>query len=55
MFPKVVQIDCSAVFTKSNIFKNIPISRHSFRATFVNKFVAKNFLKSSNLVTLLVT
>ena len=52
MFPKVAQINTTEVFTSDDRFQNSLKSRQSFRATFVNKFVAKIFLKSHNLVTL---
>ena len=47
MFLKVAKIISTAVFTLIKIFK---IAQKSFWATFVSKFVAKNFKKSPNLV-----
>ena len=45
----------SAVFTLIGLFQNSPKSQQSFWATFVSEFIAKNFLKSPNLVTLLLS
>ena len=45
----------SAVFTLIDLFQNSPKSQQSFWATFVSEFIAKNFLKSPNLVTLLLS
>ena len=52
MFPKVAQIDATSIFTYGDPFQNSPKSHQCFWATFVSKFVSKNFQKSPNLVTL---
>jgi len=52
MFPKVAQKEIIAVFTSSDHFLNCPKSLQSFKASFLNKFVAKNYQKSPDMVTL---
>ena len=54
MFPKVAEIVETAVLTYNDPFGNSPKSHQSFWANFVSKFVAKNFKKSPNLVTLAI-
>ena len=51
MFSKVAWTIPTAVLTIIDLFKK-PKSQHTFGATFEGKFVAKNFPKSPNLVTL---
>ena len=51
-FPKVAQIGATIVFTLHDAFQNRPKSNQCFWDTFASKFVAKNFLKLPNLVTL---
>ena len=52
LFPKVAQIVTTAFLHEVILFKNSPKSHQSFEATFVIKFVPKNFQKSPNLVTM---
>ena len=42
----------TAVFTESDVFQNSLKIHQTFELIFVRKFVAKNFQKSPNLVTL---
>ena len=50
---KVAQIDTTTVFTLRDPYvQNSPRSHQCFWATFVSKFVAKNFQKSPKLVAL---
>ena len=51
LFPKVAKNIHSSFYTNWS-FSNETKSKQSFWATFVSKFVAKNFQKSPNLVTL---
>ena len=53
MFLKVSQIVPTSVYTYSNLFFKMTKNHQSFLATFMSKFVVKNFQKSPNLVTLL--
>ena len=48
----LAQIDATAVFPLRIPFQTSSISHQCFWTTFVSKFVAKNFKKSPNLVTL---
>ena len=52
MFSKVAQMLSTAVLHEL-IFYKISQSQQSFWATFEGEFVAKNFQKSPNLVTLI--
>ena len=53
MIIKVTQLVARAVFNLEGVFKIAKRSYHVW-ATFVRKFVAENFEKSPNLVTLTV-
>ena len=52
MFLKVAQIVAASVYTYSGLFSKLLKSHQSFWATFISKFVAKNYQKSPNLATL---
>ena len=49
-----LKVDAEIIFTKSDVFLNSSRSNPNACVTFVRKFAAKNFQKSTNLVTQVV-